>query len=305
MVPIVRDVSLEVFSGETLALAGETGSGKSTLALALLGLIGRQMSIEAEAVLYEGTSITGMSEGRAKGICGKKIGIVFQDSRSALNPVLTVQEHLMETLRAHRKLSRKEARARALELLEEVGIPGDHAKLYPFELSGGISQRVGIALAICNSPGLLIADEPTSALDTTIQSQIIDMILALKRRRGLALLLISHDLALISQVADRVSAMYHGRIVESGPREDVLSAPAHPYTQCLIESQPGMRHHHEMHPLKSIPGSVPIPGQDLPGCSFAPRCALAEPKCREAVPPAVNVSTTHWAACIHDLSKLK
>jgi len=157
---------------------------------------------------------------------------------------------------------------------------------------------VGIAMAICNNPQLLIADEPTSAVDSMIQAQILDLLMIMKQRYGLALLLISHDLAVVSQVADRVSAMYHGRIVESGLKEEVLAAPAHPYTQGLIQCQPGLHHHYETCPLTAIPGSIPIPGQSFTGCAFAPRCGYSEPKCREAVPDLMEISKSHRVACI-------
>lgn len=291
-------MSLKVYPGETLAVVGETGSGKSTLALAILGLLDGQTHMESGEVLYDGRSAQSHGTARWKGILGREIGIIFQDARSALNPVLTVEDHLVETLQAHRRISKKEARARALDLLQEVGIAGSHGKLFPFELSGGISQRVGIALAICNNPQLLIADEPTSAVDSMVQTQILDLLILMKQRHGLSLFLISHDLAVVSRVADRVSAMYHGRIVESGPKEEVLGTPSHPYTQGLLQCQPGLQHHHESFPLKAIPGSLPTAGENFPGCAFAPRCGLAEPGCQEAVPGWMEVSKSHGVACI-------
>ena len=295
----VRDISLEIYEGETLALVGETGSGKSTLALAIQGLLDRRSKIDAGEILFEGSNVRAPGRGGWNNVSGNKIGIVFQDVRGALNPVLTVEDHLVETLRANQHMSNKEARARSAALLQEVGIPEGHRRLYPFELSGGTSQRVGIALAVCNNPRLLIADEPTSAVDSMIQTQILDLLMQMKRRHGLGLLLISHDLALVSQVADRVAAMYHGRIVESGLKEEVLDAPAHPYTQGLIGCQPGLRHHHETHPLTAIPGSLPTPGQDFAGCAFAPRCGYREQKCEASVPGLMKISTTHRAACIN------
>jgi peptide/nickel transport system ATP-binding protein len=296
----VRDISLQVYEGETLALAGETGSGKSTLALAVLGLLDPQAYVESGEISYEGCSLQSLKKRDWKEIRGRKIGIIFQDARSTLNPVLTVENHLIETLRAHQPLTKKKAQARALELLQEVGIPKGHEKLHPFELSGGICQRVGIALAICNNPQLLIADEPTSSLDSTIQAQILDLLLLMKQRYGLALLWISHDLALISHVADRISIMYHGRIVESGLTEEVFAFPAHPYTQSLIQCLVGLQHHHETQPLMPIPGVIPIPGRDLQGCAFAPRCGNSKPECLRMIPVGREVSNSHWVACIHD-----
>ncbi len=297
----VRSVSLQVYEGEILALAGETGSGKSTLALAVLDLLDLQAKVESGAIVFEGRSLRSLGDREWREIRGRKIGIIFQDARSALNPVLTLENHLVETLLAHQPLTRRAARARALSLLEEVGIPKGHEKLYPFELSGGICQRVGIALGICNNPGLLIADEPTSSLDPTTQAQILDLLLRMKQRHSLALLLISHDLGLISQAADRISVMYHGRIVESGKKEEVLVSPAHPYTRGLIQSFAGLHHHHETNRLIPIPGTIPVSCQDFSGCAFVPRCSSQDSECRQAFPTGRDVSSTHWVACIRDL----
>jgi oligopeptide/dipeptide ABC transporter ATP-binding protein len=301
MVQAVRDISLQIFEGETLALAGETGSGKSTVALAVLGLLDHDAKVQSAEILFEGHSIGSVGQHDRQNIRGRKIGIIFQDSHSALNPVLTVKDHLIETLRTHQKISYRAAHSAAMDLLREVGIPKGHESLYPFELSGGICQRVGIALAICNNPRLLIADEPTSAVDSTIKAQILDLLQLMKERYNLALLLISHDLALVSQIADRISVMYHGRIVESGLKAEIFTLPAHPYTQALINCQPGLQHHHETNPLISIPGSIAGPGQDLPGCTFAPRCICAEAGCRQSFPAAREVSSTHWVACTSGL----
>jgi oligopeptide/dipeptide ABC transporter ATP-binding protein len=185
-----------------------------------------------------------------------------------------------------------------MDLLRDVGISTGQERFYPFQLSGGECQRIGIALAICNNPRLLIADEPTSALDSTIQAQILDLLQLMKQRYGLALLLISHDLPLISQVADRISVMYHGRIVESGLTKEVFASPAHPYTRGLLQCQPALYHHHETHPLAAIPGAIPAPGEDFPGCAFAPRCPYAEHQCKESVPAERELSKTHRVLCL-------
>jgi oligopeptide/dipeptide ABC transporter ATP-binding protein len=278
-------------------LVGETGSGKSTVALAVMGLLERHE--QSGEILYGGHGIQLLARSSWRQIRSKEIGIVFQDSRSALNPVLTVMDHLIETLSAHQKLSKKAARAASLDLLQEVGIQEDQAKLHSFELSGGTCQRAGIALAICNHPRLLIADEPTSSIDTAVQAQILGLLQRMKQRYGLALLLISHDLPLISQVSDRVAVIYHGRIVESGLKEEVLAAPAHPYTRSLLQCQPSFLHHHEENPLASIPGSMPKPGEELPGCAFASRCSLSEPLCQKSVPTAFELSRTRRVSCFH------
>ena len=298
IVHAVRDVSLEIREKETLALAGETGSGKTTLGLALSGLLDSQARVVSGEILFEGRSHRSLSNRDWQQIRGPKIGIIFQDARSALNPILTIKDHLIETILAHQRISRKEAQLRASGFLQEAGIPKSHEKRYAFELSGGMCQRAGIALAICNNPRLLIADEPTSSLDSTIQAQILDLLLLMKQRHGLALLLVSHDLALLSQVADRAAIMYGGRIVESGLTGEVFASPGHPYTQVLIQCLAGLHHHHEMDPLKSIPGLVPAPDHELPGCAFAPRCAKTGPGCDDSVPMSRKLSDTHWVECI-------
>jgi oligopeptide/dipeptide ABC transporter ATP-binding protein len=301
----VRNVSLQISKGESLALVGETGSGKSTISLSALGLLDRQAQVESGDILFESQSVLSLSNRDWRIFRSRKIGIVFQDTRGALNPILSAEDHLIETIRTHQQLSKKHACAKALELLREVGISKGQEKLYPFELSGGACQRIGIALALCNNPQLLIADEPTSAVDSTIQSQILDLLQVMKRRYGLALLLISHDLPLISQVADRISVMYHGRIVESGLREEILSFPVHPYTQGLLQSQPSFQHHYETHPLTTIPGALPMPGEEYAGCAFAPRCNHINQSCKDSIPSERALSATHRVACIRDLNDQK
>ncbi len=297
-------MSLQVSEGETLALVGETGSGKSTTALAILGLLDPQTQVESGEIWVEGRSVLSLSDRGWKSLRNRKIGMIFQDARSSLNPILSAENHVVETLRAHQDWSKQSVQTKALELLREVGISGGQEKRYPFELSGGACQRIGIALAICNNPRLLIADEPTSAVDSATQSQILDLLLLMKQRYGLALLLISHDLPLISQVADRVSVMYNGRIIECGTREEIFASPAHPYTQGLLQCQLGFQHHHKTQPLKPIPGSLPMAGEDPAGCVFDLRCNHVIPACTESVPLARTLSATHWAACIRDLKDL-
>ncbi len=294
----VRDVSFEIARGEALALIGETGCGKSTVALAVLGLLGSEGRIESGEILLEGRPLTGLSESEWRDVRGPRIGIVFQDSRSALNPVLTVGQHMIETLRAHQRLRKSQAKESALAILAEVGVPNPAftMSLYRSELSGGMCQRIAIALAICGGPQLLVADEPTSALDPTIQEQVLELLRELRHRQGLALLLVSHDLAMISQIADSVAVMYHGRLLEYGPREEILARAAHPYTHALMRCLPDMKVRRER--LATIPGALPGAGELLSGCNFAPRCDSAERACTEALPPFREVSKTHRAACI-------
>jgi oligopeptide/dipeptide ABC transporter ATP-binding protein len=296
----VRDLSFEMQRGEVLALVGESGCGKSSVALALLDLLDGAEKSESCRILFEGEDLTALEVKGWRALRGRKIGMVFQDARSALNPVLTIGDHMIESLRAHQDFSRREARERAERLLTDVGIADAPFCMgrYPLELSGGMCQRVGIALAVCHQPHLLIADEPTSALDPTLQAQILDLLHQMSRRHGLALLLISHDLALVASYADRVAVMYHGRLVESGPARELFARPAHPYTRGLLESQPTLEHQRGTNPLSSIAGAPPAATMELPGCSFAPRCALAEPRCTAALPPAVALSENHWAACV-------
>ncbi len=299
-VRVVRDLSFRMKCGEILALVGETGCGKSTLALALLGLVESDGGLESCRILFEGRDLATLDLRSWREIRGRKIGMIFQDARSALNPVLTVGDHMTETLRAHESISVRGARQRAEQVLSDVGIP-DAAfcmRRHPLELSGGICQRVAIALALCHRPLLLVADEPTSALDSTLQAQVLDLLCRLTRREGLALLLISHDLALVASYADRVAVMYHGSLVETGGAGDVFDLPAHPYTRGLLESQPTLEHERGLRPLPSIPGAPPPAGQDFAGCAFAPRCPLVEPRCSIAPAAEVEVSEYHWARCI-------
>jgi oligopeptide/dipeptide ABC transporter ATP-binding protein len=299
VVRAVRELSLEIEPGESIALVGESGSGKSTAALALIGLLESNAQAEAGEIRFENTPLRFGDSHSWHRLRGKKIGMVFQDARGALNPVMNVGAQLMDALRAHQPWSRRKARAQAVELLTEAGIPDPVFCLrrYPIELSGGMCQRVAIAIAICNQPRLLIADEPTSALDPSIQAQILDLLRKMKDRHGLALLWISHDLALVAEMCDRVAVMYHGRIVESGAAHEIFLRPAHPYTASLIGCQADLNHRWDRHPLSAIAGSPPAGGQEFSGCAFAPRCPKADADCAKCVPSFASISAGHRAAC--------
>jgi oligopeptide/dipeptide ABC transporter ATP-binding protein len=249
-------------------------------------------------VLWRGRDVMTMPEPELRRVRGGQIGVIFQEPMTALNPVMRVGEQIAEAVRAHNDISRKESQDRAVEALREVAIPDPEHRTrdYPHQLSGGMRQRVVIAMAIVNRPELLIADEPTTALDVTIQAQILDLLAELRQKFGLTMLFISHDLAVISQVADRVAVMYAGSMVELAAREEIFRAPAHPYTRGLLKAMPTLATERK-HPLQTIEGSVP-PLQSLPaGCLFEPRCDLRIPECARVLPPLLEISPGHWARC--------
>ncbi|WP_197488114.1 ABC transporter ATP-binding protein [Bordetella ansorpii] len=292
---VLDDVSIRLPEGATLALIGESGAGKSTLAFAAMGLL-RPPEVGIEGRLdIGGDDIVRESERRLRGLRGSRMGLIFQDASSALNPCYTVLAHLSEPLRRHKGLSRQACRARAAELLDSVGIADPQARLaaYPHELSGGMQQRVMIAIALACEPRLLIADEPTSALDVTIQAQIMALILARVRALGASAVFVLHDLALATQVADQVAVMYGGQIVEQGPCAQVLGNPRHPYTMGLRASaiEFGAQR------LQPIPGVVPALAEMPAGCRFAPRCPLATARCNERPPARQEGEIT--LACWH------
>jgi oligopeptide/dipeptide ABC transporter ATP-binding protein len=276
----VNGLSFSLSPGEALGIVGESGSGKSVSALALLGLLGRTARITAGSAVFEGRDLIRLGASARRAVRGARIGMVFQDPMSSLNPVLNVRAQIEEPLRTHLKLSPAERRKRVRELLERVGIPDPHriAASYPHQLSGGMRQRVMIAMAVACEPALLIADEPTTALDVTIQAQILELFRDLRRRTRMALLLITHDLGIVAGITDRVVVMYAGRAVEYGPTEAVLAQPLHPYTRGLLLSIPRLdRTRGER--LTPIQGSPPDPSRAGHGCPFAPRCPLVAPIC--------------------------
>lgn len=281
-VPLVRDVSFSLLKGERRGVAGESGCGKSLTALAVMGLLPmRQMNIAGE-ILLDGRNLLEASEAEMEAIRGRRMSMIFQEPMSALDPVFTIGFQIAETVRRHFRVSAKEARERAIAALDTVGIaePARRYDSYPHQLSGGMRQRAMIAIALVCEPDLLIADEPTTALDVTIQAQIMDLILALSERTGTALLLITHDLALLAGTCDRMMTMYAGEVVEEAPVGDMLSRPRHPYTHGLLRSLPQLspRRAH----LPTIRGTVPSPGAMPPGCRFEPRCEYAVDACERA-----------------------
>ncbi|WP_250468084.1 ABC transporter ATP-binding protein [Caballeronia sp. GAFFF2] len=286
----VDGLSLHVAPGETLALVGESGCGKSTTALALMGLLsGPDAKVTSRRLHFDGADLTTLGERGWRALRGGGIGMIFQDPLSALNPVRTVGRQIEEAIALHRGLRGRAARRDALELLRLVGIPEPARRIddYPHRLSGGMRQRVLIAMALAGEPRLLIADEPTTALDVTIQAQILALLASLQRQTGMALLLITHDLGIVGQLAHRVAVMYAGRKIEERSVDALFDAPLHPYTQRLLRARPphGDESGGARTRLSEIPGAVPAPGLAPGGCAFAPRCAFAEARCRDDVPP--------------------
>lgn len=284
------DVNFDIGSGELLALLGESGSGKSATARAVMGLQASNATVEADEVSLGETNLLGLPENEMRGIRGNRMSMVFQDALSALNPVLSIGDQIGELFREHRGMSRREAKQRATELLAMVGIPAPERRVgqYPHEFSGGMRQRILIAMAIALEPELLIADEPTTALDVTIQAQILELLDELRRKLDMAVLFITHDLGVVSEIADRAAVMYGGRIVETGSADDLFDQPSHPYTEALLASVPRIGGRREE--FRLIPGSPPNPLRLPPGCSFHPRCGWAVERCRSERPDLVELA---------------
>jgi oligopeptide/dipeptide ABC transporter ATP-binding protein len=294
----VDGVSFDLAKGETLALVGESGCGKSLTALAILRLVPPPGRVaDGSQVTLDGRDLLGLPAEALRKVRGRRIGMVFQDPLTSLNPVLRIGDQIAEGILAHGLASRHEARARALALLREVGIADAEARLdaYPHQLSGGMRQRVGIAIALACEPDVLIADEPTTALDVTIQAQILEILDRLRRERGMALLLITHDFGIVAGRADRVAVMYAGQVVETGTTAAVFAHPSHPYTQGLLASVPRMTGPLER--IEPIPGSVPRPEHWPAGCRFAPRCRRAFAPCATQPPPVHAVAPGHTMRC--------
>jgi peptide/nickel transport system ATP-binding protein len=294
----VDDVSFSLGKGETLAIVGESGCGKSVTSLSLVRLLGKSGRVKQGRITFNGEELTLASEDRMRQIRGNQISMVFQEPMSSLNPVFSIGNQLLEPIRLHLKLSRKEAREYAVQLLQKVGISRAESMMdeYPHSLSGGMRQRVMIAMALACHPQLLIADEPTTALDVTIQAQILDLMRKLREESQTAILLITHDLGIVAEMADRVLVMYAGQVVEEADVFTLFEKPLHPYTQGLIQSIPHLDHPLEQR-LHAIPGTVPELAKMPQGCRFHDRCANATELCRGQAPPLAEVEAGHKVRC--------
>jgi peptide/nickel transport system ATP-binding protein len=294
----VDGVDLDVAPGDALGIVGESGSGKSVLARAVMGMLPPRSGVTGE-VLLDGRDLLTAGRRELTGVWGRRIAMVFQDPGRSLNPVVRVERQLTEGMRHHLGTGRRVARDRAVELLAEVGVPDPERRLraYPHELSGGMRQRVMLAAALACEPELLIADEPTTALDVTVQRQILDLLRRIQRERGMSLILISHDLAVVAGRTDRTAVMYAGRLAETGATRDVFAVPRHRYTRALLGVTPALDHkRHAALPL--IPGTLPDPAARTEGCRFAPRCGYADDECRSAEPELRPVGAGQYAACV-------
>ena len=296
-VEAVNGISLQVDRGETLGLVGETGAGKTTAALSILRLLPDPPGkIVGGDIRFQGESLLEKTEKEMRAIRGGQISMIFQDPMTALNPVIRVGEQIAEVILLHDKISKAEAERRALEMLELVGIPAERGSEYPHQFSGGMKQRVVIAIALACSPALLLADEPTTALDVTIQAQVLELINQLQEKLHTATILITHDLGVVAETCSKVAVMYAGEIVESGSLADLFDRAAHPYTVGLFQSIPSLEEDVDL--LRPIPGLMPDPNALPQGCKFHPRCPYADERCRTVQPPVKELSLGHLVKCL-------
>ncbi|MCW4045136.1 MAG: ABC transporter ATP-binding protein [Candidatus Bathyarchaeota archaeon] len=298
VVKAVDGVSLNVKQGETLGLVGESGSGKSVTALSILRIVPRPGKIVDGRILYKGESLLEKKENEMQKIRGKEIAYIFQDPATSLNPVFSIADQLVEIIRHHQNLSKQEALERAIDLFKLVEIPDPEVKIwnYPHQLSGGMKQRIAVARALSCQPSLLLADEPTTNLDVTIQAQILELMKNLKKKLGMSMILITHDMGVVAGVADRISVLYAGRVCESASARTIFYNPKHPYTVALLTAVPNLAIKREK--LKVIPGTIPNLIEPPSGCRFHPRCEYAQPACSQEVPPLVEIEPEHYVACL-------
>ena len=295
----IEEVSFSLKEGEILGIVGESGSGKSVTALTIMGLLPTPPArIAAGNVLFQGKELTKLSSREMQRIRGPGIAMIFQEPMTSLNPVFSIGDQIMETIKAHENLPAAALRKRAIDMLDKVGIPSAARRLddYPHQMSGGQRQRVMIAIALACNPKLLIADEPTTALDVTIQAQILDLLMDLRDEFRMAIMIITHNMGVIAETADRVLVMYAGRVIEEAPVARVFDHPIHPYTRGLLECVPSITEDRAR--LIAIPGTLPDPARRPPGCRYSVRCRYAQPSCSDALPPLILEEADHWAACL-------
>ena len=296
----VNHLSFSLDRGKIMGLVGETGAGKTTTALGILRLIPSPPGkVTSGDIVFEGQSLSSISEREMRKIRGKKISMIFQDPMTALNPVMTVGEQIAEVIRLHEEVSRADAIKKAQDMMELVGIPGSRHSEYPHQFSGGMKQRVVIAIALACNPELLIADEPTTALDVTIQAQVLELVRKLQNERGTSMILITHDLGVVAEICDTVGVMYAGELIEYGTLDDIFNHTRHPYTKGLFESIPDIEVDSER--LKPIKGLMPDPSNLPSGCSFHPRCPYCQKRCMEENPACIDDGTGHTVKCFYPL----
>lgn len=298
IVRAVEDVSFDVDQGQILAIVGESGSGKSVTSLSIMGLLAEPGHVAGGSMEFEGKDLATLSEKQYRELRGNDMAMIFQEPMTSLNPVYRVGNQIVEAIRTHEKVSKAEAKARAVDLLRKVGIPSPEARIndYPHQMSGGMRQRVMIAIALACEPKLLIADEPTTALDVTIQAQILELMMDLKEKLGMAIIMITHDLGIVARMCEKIAVMYAGKIVEYGTTDEIFYEPKHEYTKGLLRSIPRLdsRDHERLVPIEGTPVDMLNPPK---GCPFAPRCGACMKVCLREMPPRTDFSDTHYTQC--------